>query len=72
MTPDLLKAAAASNQWVAIMPEILLGCLALLLLVALLAIGFWPKPLSDPLNATLNALYYPAARTAQPAAMAGK
>ena len=33
MNPDLLKAAADSNQWLAIMPEILLGCLALLLLV---------------------------------------
>jgi len=33
MNPDLLKAAADSNQWCAIMPELLLGCLALLLLV---------------------------------------
>jgi NADH-quinone oxidoreductase subunit N len=33
MNPDLLKAAAESNQWLAIMPELMLGCLALLLLV---------------------------------------
>lgn len=33
MNPELLQAAAASNQWAAIFPELLLGCLALLLLV---------------------------------------
>jgi NADH-quinone oxidoreductase subunit N len=33
MNPEFLKAAAESNQWLAIMPELLLGCLALLLLV---------------------------------------
>ena len=33
MTPELLQAAAASNQWGAIFPELALGCLALLLLV---------------------------------------
>jgi NADH-quinone oxidoreductase subunit N len=36
MTPELLNAfaaAAKSNNWIAIMPELLLGCLALLLLV---------------------------------------
>lgn len=33
MTPELLQAAAASNQWAAIFPELMLGCLALLLLV---------------------------------------
>ena len=33
MTPELLQAAAASNQWSAILPELGLGCLALLLLV---------------------------------------
>ncbi|ATC64912.1 NADH-quinone oxidoreductase subunit N [Nibricoccus aquaticus] len=33
MNPEFLKAAAESNNWIAIMPELLLGCLALLLLV---------------------------------------
>lgn len=33
MSPELLKAAAASNQWFAIMPELILGCAALALLV---------------------------------------
>lgn len=33
MSLELLKAAADSNQWVAIMPEIVLGCAALFLLV---------------------------------------
>ncbi|HRE80641.1 MAG TPA: NADH-quinone oxidoreductase subunit N [Opitutaceae bacterium] len=33
MNLDLLQAAAADNRWVAILPELLLGCLALLLLV---------------------------------------
>ncbi len=33
MTPELLQAAADSNQWAAIFPELALGCLALLLLV---------------------------------------
>jgi NADH-quinone oxidoreductase subunit N len=33
MTTDLLQQAAASNQWSAIIPELSLGCLALLLLV---------------------------------------
>jgi NADH-quinone oxidoreductase subunit N len=33
MSIDLLQQAAASNQWAAIMPEVLLACLALLLLV---------------------------------------
>jgi NADH-quinone oxidoreductase subunit N len=32
MNPEFLKAAAESNQWIAIMPELMLGCLALLLL----------------------------------------
>lgn len=33
MSPELLKAAAESNRWAAIAPEIALGCLALFLLV---------------------------------------
>lgn len=33
MTPEQLQAAAASNQWLAIMPEIMLGCAALGLLL---------------------------------------
>lgn len=33
MTTELLQQAAASNQWVAIAPELLVGCLALLLLI---------------------------------------
>lgn len=33
MNLELFKAAAESNQWVAIMPEVMLGCLALVLLV---------------------------------------
>ena len=33
MTPEILQAAAASNEWAAIFPELLVGCLALLLLV---------------------------------------
>lgn len=33
MTPEQLQAAAASNQWLAILPEIALGCAALALLV---------------------------------------
>lgn len=33
MNPELLQDAAASNQWTAIFPELLLGCLALFLLV---------------------------------------
>lgn len=32
MTPEFLQAAAAANQWTAILPELLLGCLALALL----------------------------------------
>ncbi len=32
MSPELLKAAAESNQWLAIMPELILGCAALALL----------------------------------------
>jgi NADH-quinone oxidoreductase subunit N len=41
MTPDLLNAfadAAKSNNWLAIMPELMLGCLALLLLVLEIAL----------------------------------
>ncbi len=39
---------------------------ALLLLVALLGLGFWPKALSEPLNAAVTALYpVPAAAAAQ-------
>ena len=30
---------------------------ALVLLAALLFVGFWPKSLTTPLNATLNAVY---------------
>jgi NADH-quinone oxidoreductase subunit M len=30
---------------------------ALILLVALLVVGFWPKSLSTPLNSTLNAAF---------------
>jgi NADH-quinone oxidoreductase subunit N len=33
MTSEILQAAAASNQWAAIFPELLVGCLALALLV---------------------------------------
>ncbi|MET0262247.1 MAG: NADH-quinone oxidoreductase subunit N, partial [Rariglobus sp.] len=33
MSPELLKAAAESNRWMAIAPELTLGCLALFLLV---------------------------------------
>src|SRR5262245_60309687 len=33
MNLELLKAGAASNQWIAILPELLMGCLALFLLV---------------------------------------
>jgi NADH-quinone oxidoreductase subunit N len=33
MSPEFLQAAAADNQWAAIFPELMLGCLALLLLV---------------------------------------
>ncbi|MCC5024035.1 MAG: NADH-quinone oxidoreductase subunit N [Candidatus Synoicihabitans palmerolidicus] len=33
MTTELLQQAAASNQWIAIAPELLVGCLALLLLI---------------------------------------
>ena len=39
---------------------------ALILLAALLFVGFWPKSLSTPLNATLNAVY------TAPVATAGK
>ena len=38
---------------------------ALVLLAALLAIGFWPKSLSDPLNRTLGAKPVPAASVTQ-------
>ncbi len=41
MTPELLNAfadAAKSNNWLAIMPELMLGCLALLLLVLEIAL----------------------------------
>jgi NADH-quinone oxidoreductase subunit M len=41
---------------------------ALLLLAALLFIGFWPKSLSTPLNATLNTIYPAAKAAATPAA----
>ncbi len=38
MNPDLLRAAAESNQWAAIYPELMLGCLALFLLVLEIAL----------------------------------
>jgi NADH-quinone oxidoreductase subunit M len=38
---------------------------ALILLAALLFIGFWPKSLSTPLNATLTEIYTPAASAAK-------
>ncbi len=38
---------------------------ALLLLFALLVIGFWPKAVTTPLNDTLNAVYAPADPTAK-------
>jgi NADH-quinone oxidoreductase subunit M len=44
---------------------------ALLLLAVLLFIGFWPKSLSTPLNASLQVIY-PTALNAAPAALAGK
>jgi NADH-quinone oxidoreductase subunit M len=37
---------------------------ALILLAALLFVGFWPKSLSTPLHATLTAVYAPAATPA--------
>ena len=33
MTTELLQQAAANNQWTAIFPELMVGCLALLLLI---------------------------------------
>jgi NADH-quinone oxidoreductase subunit M len=44
---------------------------ALVLLVALLFIGFWPKSISKPLNAALQAIY-PAALTAAPTTVVSK
>jgi NADH-quinone oxidoreductase subunit M len=44
---------------------------ALILLVALLFIGFWPKSISTPLNAAVEALY-PAALSAMPHTVASK
>ena len=38
MTTDLLQAAAASNHWLAIAPELILGCAALVLLVLEMAL----------------------------------
>ena len=38
MSTELLQAAAASNQWLAIMPELVLGCAALFLLVMEIAL----------------------------------
>ncbi len=39
---------------------------ALILLAALLFVGFWPKSISTPLNATLDAVYSAPARSAAP------
>ena len=44
---------------------------ALVLLIALLFIGFWPKSISAPLNAALQAIY-PAALTAVPTTVVSK
>jgi len=44
---------------------------ALVLLVALLFIGFWPKSISTPLNGALNAIY-PAALAAAPTTVVSK
>jgi NADH-quinone oxidoreductase subunit M len=44
---------------------------ALVLLVALLFIGFWPKSISKPLNTALQAIY-PAALTAAPTTVVSK
>ena len=41
---------------------------AMILLAALLFIGFWPRPLADPLNRTLQGLYPAAAAAGQVAA----
>jgi NADH-quinone oxidoreductase subunit M len=44
---------------------------ALVLLIALLFVGFWPKSISTPLNSALEAIY-PAAMHAAPATVAHK
>jgi NADH-quinone oxidoreductase subunit N len=44
MTTELLQQAAADNQWVAIAPELMVGCLALLLLIFEIAL---PKARHD-------------------------
>ena len=56
-----LQGIAATNQWSAIGPELVLGCLAL----ALLGLGFWPRAVSTPLNEAVTALY-PASALADP------
>ncbi len=65
LTPEFARVAAARPpadlRWGERIP-------ALVLLAALLFIGFWPRPLSDPLNRALQGLYAAAPAAGQVAA----